>query len=201
MPLQDREHLVLETGRIPELQREAPRPATRGMSKEAVDPLKICFGGSEVRRELKQERAKLLPERPHALQKSIPGFVRVLQALEVREIARGLDHEAKGLRSLVIPRLATFDRRQAIEGVVDFDRIKTAGVEGEPLLGGQIFRIKAPAPFAVVPSRGSDVSMRHQILLWFQRRGRQPARDIPKVFDETLHLFMARLVVGRAQDR
>src|SRR5215469_2005671 len=136
MPFQDREHLVLETGLMSELQREAPRPATGSMSKKAVDALKICFGGEEVRRELKQERAKLLSERSDALQKSVPGFVRVLQTLEVREIARDLDHEAKGLRSLAIPCFATFDGRQAIKGVVDFDRIKTAGIEGEPPLGG-----------------------------------------------------------------
>ncbi len=82
-------------------------------------------------------------------------FHRLLAVGELQclgEIAVCLDRIAEAARGLVPPAVDGLRLGEAVEAVVDFHRVEMVGVEGEPALHRQFFRVEGAAPVAVVPS-------------------------------------------------
>src|SRR3546814_9458082 len=77
----------------------------------------------------------------------------ILELLRLRDEAVRLDGIAETGGGLLAPRIEGFGLGQAIEAVVDFDRIELPRIISEPSFGRQIFGIEGAAPMPIVPAR------------------------------------------------
>ena len=73
-------------------------------------------------RQLKKYRSQAILQPADAIQKRLQRLAKILQFLHVRDVAAGLDAEAKFIRCDPPPIRKGFFERQPIERVVDFDR-------------------------------------------------------------------------------
>ena len=92
------------------------------------------------------------PERLDPVEQSRDRLIGVLQLLHVREETAGLDRIHEMLRCLFGP---AGERRffwKAVEGVVDFDRIKAHRIVSKPEGLREIGRIKVAPPVLVLPA-------------------------------------------------
>src|SRR5436309_13205906 len=80
----------------------------------------------------------------------------VLQLLRLRQIAVGLDRVAEAGRRLLAPFVERVAARQPIEAVVDLDSVELGGIEFEPALLWQAFRVEDAPPVLVHPARAAD---------------------------------------------
>jgi hypothetical protein len=105
---------------------------------------------------LEQNRPELRPEGPSAAEEPLDRFLRILQLLDVREVAAHLGgHHEVGWRSLAPLRKGLL-LRERVEGVVQLDDLKTLAVELEPLRLSYAFGIEGVTPVAVLPPRRAD---------------------------------------------
>ena len=104
----------------------------------------------------------MLSQEPGPIQKSLERRFRVFQSLHVGQVSIRLDRVDESVRRLLAPGLEGLRGGQLIESIVDLDRVESPGVELEPLLRRRFFRIEAPAPVIVIPSRAAD----GESLLW-----------------------------------
>jgi len=75
----------------------------------------------------------------------------------VGDEAASLHRENKARRSQRLPVGKSFFLGQAIEAVIDLNRVEFAGVPGEHLDGGKAQGIKISNPVLVMPAGGADV--------------------------------------------
>src|SRR3546814_5151111 len=81
----------------------------------------------------------------------------ILELLRLRDEAVRLDGIAETGGRLLAPRVEGFGLGQAIEAVVDFDRVELPRIISEPSFGRQILGIEGAAPMPIVPVRTADV--------------------------------------------
>ena len=94
--------------------------------------------------------------------KQIQRFFGILQSLNVSYEAAGLDGEDEIGGNLSAPGLECLLAGQAIETVVDFNRIELLNEIIEPLCGSEFFWIELPIPpMFVIPTAGSDICLGH----------------------------------------
>ena len=100
----------------------------------------------------------MLSQESGPIQKSLERRFRVFQSLHVGQVSIRLDRVDESVRRLLAPGLEGLRGGQLIESIVDLDRVESPGVELEPLLRRRFFRIEAPAPVIVIPSRTADAN-------------------------------------------
>src|SRR5207302_204975 len=76
------------------------------------------------------------------------------------QIAVRLDRIAEAGRRLVAPFIERCGRGQAIEAVVDLDRVELARIKFEPALLRQVLRVEDAFPMPVDPARAADADLR-----------------------------------------
>src|SRR3546814_12537093 len=81
----------------------------------------------------------------------------ILELLRLRDEAVRLDGIAETGGGLLAPRIEGFGLGQAIEAVVDFDRIERPRIISEPSFGRTIFGIAGAAPWPIVHARPAVV--------------------------------------------
>src|ERR1051326_3288795 len=95
-------------------------------------------------------------------EKQIQRFFGIFQSLNVSYEAARLDGEDKIGRSLSAPGLECLLAGQAVETVVDFNRIELLNEITEPLWRSECFWIElAIPPMFVIPTAGSDICLGH----------------------------------------
>src|SRR5215470_3066467 len=100
----------------------------------------------------------MFPQEPGPIQKSLERRFRVFQPLQMGQVSIRFDRVNESVRRLLAPGLEGLSGGQLIESIVDLDGVESLGVELEPLLRRRSFRIEAPAPVLVIPTRASDVN-------------------------------------------
>ena len=153
-------NLLREPARVPELEDgldPRPRRIPAEPIHEAGQPLWI---GPKARRELKQNRAEPLPQRPGIRDEFGPRRFNPFKLLNVGDEAAGLDGENKVLRDGRGPFPVRLDFGQVIKRIVHLHRIEMPGVKGQPVRGRlDALRIKYPVPLPVGPPGGADMQM------------------------------------------
>jgi hypothetical protein len=87
----------------------------------------------------------------------------------MRQKSTGFDCENKSWWNLGTPVLERHFTRQAIEAVVEFDRVELPGEKNQPVRKPQICRVKlAIPPVSAVPAACSDVCLSHPKYLIMQ---------------------------------
>src|SRR5262245_8416109 len=125
--LQHSHHVVRVPSRIAELQDMAE--AVWKLLQELLQALTVEL---PTRRKLIQNRTKMISKRGHPTEQSLQRLIRILQFFHVREKAAGLHAVKESARRAFRPRGEGAAFRQAIKGVVDFDRIKNVCVVVKP---------------------------------------------------------------------
>jgi hypothetical protein len=76
----------------------------------------------------------------------------------VGDVAARLDREAKRARHLTASRRSGIVRGQAVEGLVDLDRVEPPSIVPVPTPRGEPFGIESPLPVILLPARRPDPS-------------------------------------------
>src|SRR5918992_2500483 len=117
----------------------------------------------EPRRELIEDRAKCPAQGPGPVEKARERLVAIPEPLKMSDQPAGLDRVDETLWRHLAPTLEDFEARQSVESRVDLDRVEVADIIAVPAALRQILRIEYPAPPAIVPAGGADMSasLRH----------------------------------------
>src|SRR5687767_4569359 len=129
----------------------------RGPRQPLEKGLEACRIEAEHRRKLPQERPELVAqvEDPRG-EKIRQRSFEVLQAQEVRNVARALDAVEEAGRRLAVPLVVVLRSLQRVERAVDLDGGKVPAAELELAALGKAFGIPDAAPGCVTPSRDAD---------------------------------------------
>ena len=107
-------------------------------------------------RQLKQQRAELVAERPGDFAEPRDRVARILQPAVMGDPPRRLERDLIRRRRLRGPAGDEFLGRHPVERVVDLDRRKTRGVVRQHLRRGEIGGIETSLPLGVVVAGGAD---------------------------------------------
>ena len=125
----------------------------RQLGDECVEHREILL---EVRRQLEQQRAKLVAQAAGHLTEPADERGDVLQPAVMRDPPRRLQRQFVRRWRLRRPPGDQLLVRHPVERVVDLDRGKAGGIVRQHLGGGQIARIETAFPFGIVVAGGSD---------------------------------------------
>ena|SRR5437016_3246156 len=117
----------------------------------------LCVGLPK-RRKLEDDRAKLRFQPVYPLEEPPDPDLGVLQFLHVCEKPASLRGETESLWSRVAPFLQSAFEREAIERIVEFNRIEMLGVKLQQFGSRKLLRIERAMPMAIVPPRRTDVN-------------------------------------------
>ncbi len=148
---------LAEPRRVPELEGRAR--AVGEQLEKGLEPRQVAL---EVGWQLEQYAAQPVAEHAERLQQVAGLVVRALEALEVRDAPRRLDHEAEGLGNLFAPALEHARPGQTIESVVDLDRGQALGVEAEPVGRLERFGVERPVPHVVAVPAGPGAQLHRE---------------------------------------
>src|SRR4051812_12516914 len=90
----------------------------------AHEPVKSRDVNLPSRRQLIEHRTEMWPELARALEEALERLLRILELLHMGQEPAGLDREEKFFRCTLGPPCERGCLRQAIEAVVDFDRVE-----------------------------------------------------------------------------
>src|SRR5437867_7721619 len=140
---------------MPEL--ESSTELWRQLGEKAVEDRQIFF---QVRRQLEEHGAELVPERSGNRAERPDQIAGVLQTIVVRNTSGRLQRELIRGRRLVGPSTRQLLVGHPVEGVVDLDRRKSRGVVRQHFGRGKIGGVKAALPFTIVVARCADPNHR-----------------------------------------
>src|SRR6185312_10492047 len=135
----------------------------------------------EVLRELPEQGAKLPAPRQRFewLIEAPDPSVEHRQPLDVGDVAAHLHREAEPFGTLIDPALDGGAGGEAVEGVVDLDRVEVLGVEAEPGALRDALRIEELAPVGVDPARAADVDLHYWLPLRWRTSTAMSSRGSP----------------------
>src|SRR5574341_2060602 len=121
--------------------------------QEPVEPRQV-----EVKcpRQLKQHGAEGVCEVPGAVEEGPQGLLDVFEPLHVGDEPAGLDGKDKTLGNALAPRHKRLLCGEPVERVVQLDGVELLGVEGEPLVVGELTRVEQLAPMWIDVTAGAD---------------------------------------------
>src|SRR5687767_11615697 len=137
-------HLVVEPRVVAELERDAC--VARDQRQQRLQPRDVLL---HVRRQTEQHRPTLLAERRHGAEQVRDRVSHLLQPPAMRYDARSLYREPEPGCHLTRPLAQRRFVRQAVERVVQLDRIETLGVVRQHTGFLHGFRVEAALPFLV----------------------------------------------------
>src|SRR5262249_46052192 len=108
------------------------------------------------RRQLIQHGAERCAELRRPREEAMQRVARLFQFLHVRQVAARLHRIEKSARRALSPCVERVGFREAIERVVDLDRIEALGVILEPSRLPELCRIKISSPMLILPTRAAD---------------------------------------------
>lgn len=175
--LQKLERLGVQPAFVPDLQGSAKLldyALPPKIAKEAFEALDVEGPG---RGKLKENGAQLLPKARGPLKEEADGGLGVLQPLDVGDEAAGFDGEDEAQGRALPPSLEGRSRGEAVEGVVQLNRLKMPAVVPKPLGGSKALRVEDPPPMGVAEAARSNEGLPcHEQL--------HPAEEQPQKDDE-----------------
>jgi hypothetical protein len=154
VPVEQRKDSVVVPARVAKLHCMNPvRPYASEILEEILQTVEV---DRPVRRQLIQDRAEMRTEMLCPVEEPHEWIVRVFQLLHMGKETARLDRIQEVAGRPLPPFVESRSLRQSVERVVDLDSIEVQRVMGEPTSLGQLRRIEAAPPMAVLPSRTAD---------------------------------------------
>ncbi len=153
---QESVHVVGQPGFMAKLER-GPNVFRHDRQKRR-EPLHVAL---EVRRQLKEQRTEMGPQKPRAVAEEIQRVAAGVdpEARVVRDPARRLERVGERRWRLIVPGRRGLGRGHPVERVVDLDRVKPRRVKPEHLRRREALRVEMPSPFRIVVPRRADVDV------------------------------------------
>jgi len=135
----------------------ASKPYTHDTGRRALEESRQPLGvGVPVRRELHENRPKVLLQPSSAVDEAAEPVLGLLEPLHVRAVPADLQRVEELRRRPLSPLGDRVRLRQVEERVVDLDAAEDGGVIGEPVLATEIIGIERAPPLRVVVPRAPD---------------------------------------------
>src|SRR6185503_3816071 len=147
--------LLVEPGGMAEL--EGDPQVGREQIEHPTQALHVLL---EVRRELEEQRTELPPEEAGRVAEVANGILHLLQALEVRDLLRGLEREGEVIGGGGRPAGHRLGIRQPVEGVVDLDGREALRIVRKHLACRESLWVEGALPLRIVVAGGSDAEAR-----------------------------------------
>src|SRR5438477_1158921 len=174
-------HIVREPRRVTELP-GAPQ-VRRKLGEQIVQPTDVLL---EVGRQLEQDGPELRAELARRLEKVAQRVVHVLEAGDVSDALRGLEHERERGRCGGVPARDGFRVRHAVKRVVDLDRRESLGVILKHLRLGELRGIERPLPLGEVVARRPDANLHATQTVLMSTNSLSPYSDSSRPYPESL---------------
>ena len=158
MRFDDPVDLPIQPAGVPELDGHGPGQ----VGEQQLEQLRVPLLG---RRELQQHWSSPIAQGPHPGAEVAGDDVLREPGRRVGQRALGLEAEPEVGRGVADPLRQCSLLGQALEGVVDLDRVKPLRVDLENATGGQVLGIEGAFPLGVAEAAGADVEG-HRPLQW-----------------------------------
>src|SRR6185312_12896539 len=143
--------------------------------QQSLQPFKIQF---PLWRKLKENRSQLFAQVLSAGKNVIESVFRIFEFLVMRDESAGFYSKHKIFRRGGEPRLKSFNRRQPIKAVVQFQRIKMTDIIVEHLRCGRLWRVERSYPVLVVIAGGANANVAAHVVSAMKLRAGTLSRAI-----------------------